>query len=698
MSDKQLRSRVKLFGNLLGDIVREQEGPRVLKAVETLRKGFIRLRDEENPAKREQLNRVINRLDEHTLINVIRAFSTYFMLVNIAEEAHQHHERRVQVKKGGPLWAGSFEATLRDFHNDGINEQELQHLLNRLRFMPVITAHPTQAKRHTIMEALRRIFLKAEDLTDTRLSREQRADITSDLHTLIEILWSTDEVRSFKPTVADEIKNGLYYFEESLFDAVPLIYRYFEKGIRRSYSETDIRVPSFLRFGSWIGGDRDGNPFVKPATTAMAVRLHSRTILLHYIKCISKLSRILTHSSDLAQPSEEFTASLAKDEALGEIVLKERAERFRNEPYRRKLYFMRYKLEGNLIDIKSKLENKSKHSTNAYQDEAEFLEELKIIHASLHGHGAGKIADTNLKDLIRLVETFGFFLMHLDLRQESTRHSDAVAELLKARNIDYASLSSNERSGVLTQLINDGADIVSGNSAITELTQETLDVFQVMADLREEISTNAFGHYVISMTHNASHVLEVMLLAQQAGLLGKANNHWFCHICVSPLFETIEDLEHIRPVMEELFKNPTYRDLLTASGNLQEVMLGYSDSCKDGGILASNWLLYHAQREMTSLADEHDVQCRLFHGRGGTIGRGGGPTHESILSQPAGTVHGEIKFTEQGEVLSYKYSNAETAIYEVTMGVTGLLKASTCLIRKPEPDNQDNLKIMGELP
>ncbi|PCJ54119.1 MAG: hypothetical protein COA70_05635, partial [Planctomycetota bacterium] len=309
--------------------------------------------------------------------------------------------RRVQVKKGGPLWAGSFEATLRDFHNDGINEQELQHLLDRLRFMPVITAHPTQAKRHTIMEALRRIFLKAEDLTDTRLSREQRADITSDLHTLIEILWSTDEVRSFKPTVADEIKNGLYYFEESLFDAVPLIYRYFEKGIRRSYGETDIRVPSFLRFGSWIGGDRDGNPFVKPETTAMAVRLHSRTILLHHIKCISKLSRILTHSSDLAQPSEEFTASLAKDEALGEIVLKERAERFRNEPYRRKLYFMRYKLEGNLIDIKSKLENKSKHSTNAYQDEAEFLEELKIIHASLHGHSAGKIADTNLKDLIR---------------------------------------------------------------------------------------------------------------------------------------------------------------------------------------------------------------------------------------------------------------------------------------------------------
>ncbi|MBL4852083.1 MAG: phosphoenolpyruvate carboxylase [Gammaproteobacteria bacterium] len=697
MSDKQLRSRVKLFGNLLGDIIREQEGPRVLKAVETLRKGFIRLRDEENPEKREQLNRVINRFDDKTLTNVIRAFSTYFKLVNIAEEAHQHRERRIQAKKGGPLWHGSFESTLREFKANSISKEELQHLLNRLCFMPVITAHPTQAKRHTIMEALRRIFLKAEDLSDTRLSREQRAEITTELNTLIEILWSTDEVRSFKPTVVDEIKNGLYYFEESLFDAVPLIYRYFEKGVRRSYGETDITVPSFLRFGSWIGGDRDGNPFVKPETTATAVRLHSRTILLHYIKRMTKLRRVLTHSSDLAQPSDAFAASLAKDEVLAQRVLKERADRFRNEPYRRKLYFMSYKLEGNLIDIKSKLENKSAYSIAAYKDEAEFLEELKIIHASLHSHNAGKIADADLKDLIRLVETFGFFLMHLDLRQESTRHSEAVIELLKTKNIDYKALSNDERSITLTKLINEGADIVSGNSAITEPTQETLDVFHVMAVMRKEVSTNAFGHYVISMTHNASHVLEVMLLAQQAGLLGKTDKGWFCHICVSPLFETIEDLEQIRPVMGELFDNPTYRELLTASGNLQEVMLGYSDSCKDGGILASNWLLYHAQREMTELADEHDIQCRLFHGRGGTIGRGGGPTHESILSQPDGTVHGEIKFTEQGEVLSYKYSNAETAVYEVTMGVTGLLKASTCLIRKPAPDNQDNLKIMGEL-
>ena len=697
MSDKQLRSRVRLFGNLLGDVIREQEGPRVLKAVETLRKGFIRLRDEENPEKRAQLNRVINKFDDKTLTNVIRAFSSYFKLVNIAEEAHQHRERRTEVRKGGPLWDGSFEATLREFHSDGIQQEELQGLLDRLCFMPVITAHPTQAKRHTIMDALRRIFLKAEDLSDTRLSREQREEITTELQTLIEVLWSTDEVRSFKPTVADEIKNGLYYFEESLFDAIPQIYRYFEKGIKRSYGENTLTVPSFLRFGSWIGGDRDGNPYVKPETTAMAVRMHSRIALLHYIKRIRKLSHTLTHSNDLVTPSEEFCASLAKDESLAERVLKDRANRFRNEPYRRKLYFMRYKLEGNLIEIKGKLENKAVESFAAYKDENEFLDELKLIHASLHSHNAGKVADAELKDLIRLVETFGFYLMHLDLRQESTRHTEAIAELLKARDIDYDAMSNDERSKILTQLIDEGTDIVSGASNISEPSQETLDVFQVVAEMRKEISTKSFGQYVISMTHNASHVLEVMLLAQQAGLLGKTESGWFCDITPSPLFETIEDLEHIRPVMGELFNNPTYRGLLKASGNLQEVMLGYSDSCKDGGILASNWLLYHAQREMTELADEHQVHCRLFHGRGGTIGRGGGPTHESILSQPQGTVHGEIKFTEQGEVLSYKYSNAETAVYELTMGITGLIKASRCLIDPPAPDNQEYCDIMSEL-
>lgn len=697
MSDKQLRSRVKLFGNLLGAVIRDQEGARVLKAIETLRKGFIRLRDDESPQKRQQLERIIKRFDHRTLTDVIRAFSIYFKLVNIAEEAHQHRERRLLVRKGGPLWPGSFEATIREFHDDGISAAELQHILDHLHFIPVITAHPTQAIRHTIMEALRRIFLTAEDLSDTRRSRDQRAEITDELQAEIETLWSTDEVRSFKPTVADEIKNGLYYFEESLFDAVPLIYRYFEKAVRRSYGEGNVTVPSFLRFGSWIGGDRDGNPYVTPHTTSQAVRMHSRTVLLHYIKRVYRLSHILTHSSKLCQPSEAFLANLEKDEALARKALKERADRFHNEPYRRKLYFMRYRLEGNLIDVKSRLEGKPPQATDAYQDEREFLRDLKLIQTSLRSHHADKVADAELKDLIRLVETFGFFLMHLDLRQESSRHTSAIAELLQHKGIDYAALTAGERSDVLTRLINSSEDLVSSAGHLDEATRETLEVFDVMAAMRKEVSANAFGNYVISMTHNASHVLEVILLAQQAGLLGKNEDGWFCNICISPLFETIEDLQHIRPVMRDLFENTSYRHLLAASGNLQEVMLGYSDSCKDGGILASNWLLYKAQREMTTLADEYGIECRLFHGRGGTIGRGGGPTHESILSQPQGTVRGHIKFTEQGEVLSYKYSNTETAVYEVTMGITGLLKASRCLIREPAGDNPSYCDIMSEL-
>ena len=284
-----------------------------------------------------------------------------------------------------------------------------------------------------------------------------------------------------------------------------------------------------------------------------------------------------------------------------------------------------------------------------------------------------------LKDLIRLVESFGFYLMQLDLRQESNRHSDAVAEILRQldEQLDYHALDENARLTLLAKLLDQPpTGFVFDRDRLSEAQQETMDVFAVMERMHGEISPNAFGTYVISMTHQASHIMEVMWLASLVGLAGKNENGWHCRIQISPLFETIEDLSHIEAVLSALYENPVYKGLLEVSGNQQEVMLGYSDSCKDGGILASSWQLFEAQRKVIALADKHRIDCRMFHGRGGTIGRGGGPTFESILAQPEGTVHGEIKFTEQGEVLSNKYSNPETAVYELTMGITGLMLAS----------------------
>ena len=274
LQDKDLRARVKLFGNLLGKVLHDQAGGRVLKAVEMLRKGYIGLRKTDNPRNRARLSQVIHSLDADTLTHVVRAFSTYFSLVNLAEEAFQHRQRRLQVRVGGPLWVGSFDHTLRQFK--GVNAQQFQSLLDRLAFLPVITAHPTESKRQTIMEALRRIFITSERLNDPALSKQERDEIIELLETQIQILWKTDEVRSIKPQVRDEIKNGLLYFQECLFQAVPLTYRYMEKAIRKTYKDQTIRVPSFIRFGSWVGGDRDGNPNVKPETTALAIRLQAR--------------------------------------------------------------------------------------------------------------------------------------------------------------------------------------------------------------------------------------------------------------------------------------------------------------------------------------------------------------------------------------------------------------------------------------
>ena len=701
-SDKALRSRVKLLGTLLGNVLREQEGGEVLAAVESLRKGFISLRKQGNPARRRKLNRLIETLSPQTLVHVVRAFNIYFSLVNIAEESYFHQQRRNQVHHGGQLWPGSFDATLRELREKNITPEQLQSLLDQLAYIPVITAHPTEAKRRTIMDALRRIFVTNQKLNDTRLNKAERDEIIEELESQIQLLWKTDEVRSTRPRVEDEIAYGLAYFNECLFEAVPQTYRYFERSMARVCGDNAVSVPSFLRFGSWIGGDRDGNPNVKPETTAMALRKQSHTVLLEYLRRIPPLINLLTHSDKLCTPSAALTESLQRDNAAyAEFAFHDKPMRFEHEPYRRKLAIMRYRLEHNLIAVKNRLQardlREGTHLEHRYDDEQQFLDDLRLIFDSLVGHGDERIANSALKDLIRLVETFGFFCLQLDVRQESTRHSEAVAELFRQRGEDYLALDEDGRMLLLEQAIRDPAGLDPDDPGLSEPTRETLDVFGVMAAMREEISEKAFGSYVISMTHEASHVMEVMLLARLNGLAHIDERRVESHIAISPLFETIEDLEHIEPVMERLLKNPTYSALLAANGNLQEVMLGYSDSCKDGGILASGWNLYEAQKRVTRLTNAHGVKCRLFHGRGGTIGRGGGPTHEAILAQPEGTVHGQIKFTEQGEVLSSKYSNQETAVYELTMGITGLIKASSNLVQPGAPERRDYLAVMDEL-
>ncbi len=697
--DKQLRSRVKLFGNILGKVLLEHAGKDVFSAVEKLRKGHLSLRDQSDSAKRRKLDKLVASLSPETTEHVVRAFSIYFSLINIAEEDFQHKQRRREVGPKGYTWKGSFFNALNDFQQNNIDAEQLQDLLNQTAYIPVFTAHPTESKRRTVMEAIRRIYVISEQLNEANLRAIQKENIIIDLEQHIQILYKTNEVRSEKPNVIDEVKNGLYFYRESLFKAVPRTYRNLEKSIGRTYGkDSGITVPSFIQFGSWIGGDRDGNPFVKPETTIHALRLQSCEVLLEYLKQLKILTKILTQSSLFCQPTDAFLAQLNIDEKEISELYADKPYQFKQEPYRRKLFFMQHRISCSLANIEARLEgNELDTSSNGYTNEEGLLNDLYLIRDSLISHGDASSASGELQDLIRQVETFGFYLANLDIRQESTIHSQTVAEVLKQIDgSNYDELDENSRLEVLANYIT-GSPASFDKNELSEMSAETISVFEVMTQMRNEISPKAFGTYVISMTHAASHVMEVMFLAWLTGLAGKYNGQWFCHIRVSPLFETVEDLNHIQPVMSQLFDNTTYTELLKSSGNLQEVMLGYSDSCKDGGILASVWNLYQAQQQISELSRSRGVRLRMFHGRGGTVGRGGGPTHDAILSQPTGTVHGEIKFTEQGEVLSYKYSNERTAVYELTMGVTGLLKASQNLISEPQPDNTEYLEIMAEL-
>ena len=702
--DKQLRARVKLFGNLLGNVLLSQAGAKVYDAVEKLRTGFISLRKEDNTARRARLMSLIESLDHYTLSQVVRAFSTYFSLVNVAEEASQLQQRRRMVRQNKLLWRGSFDHALADFKEMGMTADQVQTLLDKLAYIPVITAHPTEAKRRSIMHALRRIFLTHEKLNDSRLGKEQRKEVLDELETRIHILWRTDEVRESRPQVRDEINNGLYYFKESLFQAVPEIYNNLECRLRDHYPEAQLRVPSFLQFGSWIGGDRDGNPNVKPETTELALRLQSEAVLEEYVRRLANIFRQLTHSSQLCTPSKAFMDSLNQDENIRFEVFKTKPTIYSQAPYRRKIAFMRYRLQQNLDRTRARIYQKTFDNAawpHAYSDENAFLEDLYIIRDSLYSHGDRKIADLVLKDFIRVVESFGFYLLHLDVRQESSRHTEAVAEILRQMDpdFDYISLNEQQRIALLSERIkNPNSRFELDRSQLSENNRETIAVFETMERMYDEISEHAFGNYIISMTHEASHIMEVMWLGSLVGLAGHKAGDWFCKLRISPLFETIDDLQRIETVLSNLFDDPVYKQLLHASGNQQEVMLGYSDSCKDGGIIASSWQLFEAQRKVIALADKNNVECRLFHGRGGTIGRGGGPTHESILAQPEGTVHGEIKFTEQGEVLSNKYSNAETAVYELTMGISGLMLATRfSVIDEPGTSTPERMAIMREL-
>ncbi|KAJ7555889.1 hypothetical protein O6H91_05G059400 [Diphasiastrum complanatum] len=727
--DPFLTEQVSFLTDTLNKVVAQHGQSDVIVAVNTLQKGFEDLRSNQDPRKRAELLRYIDKMEEPMITAVIRIFYLYSSLLNIADEAHSHRQRREQVRAsrtGIPLWYASFDHTFRLFKNSGIDSIELQELLSKTEYNPVFTAHPTEARRREILTCLHRIFLLCNDREDPRLSLAQRADLETEIEAELEILWRTDEMRTRRPTVLEEIQTGLDYFRFSLFDAVCTTYRYAENSLHDVYPDSGLVVPSFIKFGSWIGGDRDGNPFVLPETTILASLLQSRLILAEYIRRCRTCQDTLTHSLLVCKVSEELLESLQRDQIVMEKIpaIRHDGALYEQEPYRLKFRVMRHRLEQTLriinahlralgeagkcdellIDIEYNIDEIPglDPKEDAYANEAKFLQDLTIIDKSLRESGDVRLADSKLKDLIRLAETFGFHLCALDVRQESIVHTEATEECMRLLGLaeNYSALSESEKVSKIVGALSlppPVDQIQKLSNKMSESTRRVVDIICACADVMDTISHKAIASYVISMTRQASHVLEVLLLAWIScrGIIEKdSSGKWSSRLMVTPLFETIPDLEHMPAALSVLLENQVYKDIVEASGGVQEVMLGYSDSCKDGGITASAFNLYKAQEVIQSISNNAGVSARIFHGRGGTVGRGAGPTHESILAQPPGSVNGQIKFTEQGEVITYRYGNSETATYELTVGITGLLKASHPTTRPNVAYNPKYFSIM----
>lgn len=657
----------------------EQEGKAILDAVELLRIGFIQQRSQPDQQNMENLIGQIEGMDSESLDRVIHAFTTFFHLANINEE-HANNVSRNRIEQGGKVWQNSFLETLQAFKRDGKSLDEVLQLLSALNYNPTFTAHPTEAKRPVVLAALQRIYKEYDAYIEASQSKSELSEIRHRLKAMIQIFWKTEVMRIEKPTVYDEIENSLYFFRESIFAALPEFYRGLESAIKQCYPESkglNLALPTIVRFSTWVGGDRDGNPFVTADITRDALRMQQIEVLKEYVRRVEQLIEVLTHSADqLALPSA-LLDTLQADKTTADALL---GKQYINEPYRRILSICKTRLTRTLELAESRLQHQPlKLGEFAYRDEQEFRNDLLLVHDALIDNNEENLTRGSLADLFRVLDCCGFFLSKMDIRQESTVHSQAVHEIAvnSSQAVDYEALDEEQRQQWLTMQLLNEETLEFDNRQLTLQSSEVLEVMRLMEEMRDEISQQCFGSYIISMTHNASHLLEVALLAKLSGLITfNASGELESSIHISPLFETVKDLEQAETTLEQLLNNSAYRQLLTFTENSQEIMLGYSDSCKDGGIISSSWNLYKAQQRIVATTNRHDISCVLFHGRGGTIGRGGGPTHESILGQPSGTVQGGIKFTEQGEVLSFKYNFKDTAVYELTVGVTALMKAS----------------------
>lgn len=661
---------IRNIGAIVGEVICEQAGRRHFNKIERIRKDLIQVHETGNWSGLGKLTKVVSRLNPHEASIVVRGFSAYFSIVNIIEEVFSdiHRVRRAD--------SNSIDSVVSDLKKRGIPERRLTRYLQEAVYMPVFTAHPTEARRRTVQAIHRRLFATISRLMKVGWEGTRSEQLKRTLHADLQILWKTPTVRSNRLTVRDEIANGLLFFRESIFDAVPQLSRELNDSLLRHYGvkavQSNICPP--LRFGSWIGGDRDGNPFVTAEMTFYAAQRASAEVVGEYIRRVDELMDYLSHGAENLNISDAFNRSLDREAKVSNLVFPDLPDRFSGEPFRRKLACMRYRLARRLELVERQIQIDAAIS---YDDTNEFLADLTAIQDLLIRNGDLAIADGKLADLVCLVRVFGFHLLSLDIRQEASKHSAALAEILRIAGDEqeYLGLDEDGRLRILAGYLSRKNISVVDHTKLTTDTREILKTLTAVGDIQAAFGREAVESYVISMASRASSVLEVMVLGRYAGVVRRIGGKLELPVRIAPLFETVPELRRAGEIVNQLLGVKAYREVVAANGNCQEIMFGYSDSCKDGGFIAANWTLYKAQIETLKVCKTHAVRCKLFHGRGGSLARGGGPTFEAIAGQPAGTIAGFLKFTEQGEVLSFKYGNRPTATYELGLGLAGIMRA-----------------------
>jgi phosphoenolpyruvate carboxylase len=689
--DAPLRDDIRVLGRVLGEVIGEQAGDDVLELVESTRvESFAVHRSQ---GARPELAERLSGLDIRAANHVIRAFSHFSVLANLAEDIHHERRRRHHRREGSPPQQGSLAATFALLDQHDIPDDVVARELSGALVCPVVTAHPTEVRRRTIFQVQRQItdlFRQRDRAARGALDEEEWS---AQLWRSVLSLWQTALLRLSRLRLQDEIDEALRYYELSLFDVVPAINAEVRRALAQRWPDAAVLSRPMLLPGSWIGGDRDGNPFVTADALRRATTRQAETALAHHLAELEALRSELAMSDRLITPTPELyhLAEASRDDSP-----------FRgDEPYRRALGGMHARLAATAMAVLGRVPGSAPHAELVrYESPEELRADLDVVDASLRSHGAGPLADDRLRRLREAVEVFGFHLCGLDMRQNSAVHEQVVGELLAWAGVcdDYPALDEAARVELLAGELTMRRPLVRPDAELSDLARGELDVVLAAAEQVALLGPRTIPNYVISMCESVSDVLEVAVLLKEVGLLDPgADRGPTCSVGISPLFETIDDLKNAGTTLTEMLDQPLYRSLVAGRGDAQEVMLGYSDSNKDGGYLAANWALYRAELELVEVARANEIRLRLFHGRGGTVGRGGGPSYEAIRAQPPGAVAGALRITEQGEVIAAKYADPDLARRNLEALVAATLESTLLDVEGLGDDAEPAYELLDDL-